>query len=287
MGIPHLPKILKAATAMGALGANAQSGPKLLAILCNPEAKSRVVAQWVDQDPAISARVLRVANSSYYGQTRSVTTVERALLLLGLDAVRGIAAAACLDRTLSRGGALVALDLHAVMQHSLATAVAADLLAQARRPAVSGEAFIGGLLHNFGVAVQAYVDAPGILAMLEHRRQDAGCAIRLLEAEHTVVGHEECVAAIFDYWRLPESLVMATRHHHDPLAAPEPYRDLAVTLNLAAYIGLAGGYTFGLETDPGQPDAQALRHLDLAAEDLLPFVREVPLRVTELRRALT
>ena len=282
-----LAQILKAATTMGALGANTQSGPKLLAILCNPDSKNRVVAQWVEQDPAISARVLRVANSPYYGQTRSVTTVERALLLLGLDAVRGIAAAACLDRTLSRGGALLALDMHALMQHSLATAVAADLLSQARRPALSGEAFIGGLLHNFGVAVQAYVDAPGVAAMLERRRDDHGRGIRQLEADHAAVGHEECVAAIFDSWRLPDSLVMAARHHHEPAAAPEPYRDLAATLNLAAHVGLAGGYTFGLEPEPGEPDAHALDRLGLVAEDLLPFVREVPRRVAELRRALT
>ncbi len=284
IGLAH---ILKAATALGALGANAQSGPKLLAMLCNPDSKSRVVAQWVDQDPVISARVLRVANSPYYGQTRSITTVERALLLLGLDAVRGIAAAACLDRTLSRRGALAVLDMHAVMQHSLATAVAADLLARTCRPALSGEAFIGGLLHNFGVAVQAHVDAPGVAAMLERRRHEAGSGIRQLEAEYAAVGHEECVAAIFDSWRLPDSLVMAARHHHDPAAAPEAYRDLAATLNLAAHVGLAGGYTFGLAPVPGEPHAQALVRLGLVEEDLLPLVQEVPMRVTELRRALT
>lgn len=295
MDTPHPPprqaigltEFLKAATAMGALGANAQSGPKLLAVLCDPQVKSAVVAQWVDQDPVISARVLRVANSPYYGQTRSVTTIARALLLLGLDAVRGIAAAACLDRTLSRGGALVALDVHAVMQHSLASAVAADMLARACRPELSGAAFIGGLLHNFGVVIQAYVDAPGVEAMRAGRRDDAGRGIRQLEAQYAAVGHEECVAALFDTWRLPDSLVMAARHHHGPAAAPDPHRDLAATLNLAAYIGLAGGYTFSLETDPGEPDAGALRQIGLAAADLEPFVREVPLRVTELRRALT
>lgn len=294
MDAPHPPprraigltEILKAATAMGALGANAQSGQKLLAVLCDPQVKSAVVAQWVDQDPMISARVLRVANSPYYGQTRSVTTIARALLLLGLDAVRGIAAAACLDRTLSRGGALVALDVHAVMQHSLASAVAADMLARACRPALSGAAFIGGLLHNFGVVIQAYVDASGVEAMRAGRRDDAGRGIRQLEAQYAAVGHEDCVAALFDTWRLPDSLVMAARHHHDPAAAPDPHRDLAATLNLAAYIGLAGGYTFSLETDPGEPDAGALRQIGLAAADLESFVREVPLRVTELRRAL-
>ncbi len=297
MDIPHspphprppvgLPQILKAAATMGAMGANAPSGPKLLAVLCNPEVTSAVVAQWVDQDPVISARVLRVANSPYYGQARSVTTIARALLLLGLDAVRGIAAAACLDRNLSRGGAILTLDVHAVMQHSLASAVAADLLARARRPELAGAAFIGGLLHNFGVAVQAYVDPSGVAAMRERRRVDAGRGIRSLEAEYAAVGHEECAAAVFDSWRLPESLIMAVRHHHDPAAAPEPHRDLAATLNLAAHIGLAGGYTFSLETAAGEPDPQALCQIGLTAAELEPFVREVPLRVTELRRALT
>jgi HD-like signal output (HDOD) protein len=279
-------QILKVAASLGFLGAGADSGPRLMAILCTPLVSEREVAALIKREPAIYARVLRVANSAYYGQTRVISSVERALPLLGLDGVRGIAAASCLSQTVNSRIFASPLDMKALIEHSVATAVAAESLARIRHGSLASEAFIAGLLHNLGVAVQVQLDTPGIEAMIRARDADDAREIRALEAQCAAVGHEECITVILEAWQLPDALVAAARHHHDPSAAPAAYGVLAALVNLGAYLSLASGYTYALEPAPGQCSAQALALLELTAEDIEGVAAELPARTAGLRSAL-
>ncbi|MEA3107637.1 MAG: hypothetical protein QOI88_2242 [Gammaproteobacteria bacterium] len=279
-------QVLKAAASLGVLGTGAHSAPRIMAALCNPAVSASHVAALVGKEPALYARVLRVANSSYYGQSRSVTSIDRALLVLGVDAVRGIAAAACLDRSLPRRGEYSAVDIKAVVEHSIATAAAAESLARIGRPALAAEAFIAGLLHNLGIVVQLHLDAPGVQTMINLRKAGDVRDMRALESEHSTIGHEECIAVIFEAWQLPESLIEAARHHHDPMAAAPPHRDLAVLINLGANLGLAGGNTFELEPSRVDRNAPAMASLGLDDGQLDGVAADMPARVAELRSGL-
>jgi len=155
-----------------------------------------------------------------------------------------------------------------LLQHSLATAIAAHSLARIQHPALAPDAFSAGLLQNLGIIVQIHLDTPGTLAMLDARHTDATRNMRALELECASVGHEECVAVLFEEWKLPGSLVAAVRHHHDPISAPEIHRDLASLVNLGANLALACGATFSLEPSAVERDAQAMSILGLRAEDL-------------------
>lgn len=280
-------QILKAAASMGFLGGGAHSGPRMMALLCNPEVSEREVASLIKKEPAVYARVLRVANSPYYGQPRSITTIERALPVLGLDAVRGIAAAACLDRTMVSGNLHCQVDVAALLNHSLGTAAAAESLASIRHHPLTADAFIASLLHNLGVVIQMQLDAPGIEAIIEIRRTDTVRDIRLLESNFAAVGHAECIAVVFEEWQLPDSLVAAVRHHHDPMAAPSgAHRNLAALVNLGAHLSLANGHTHTLEPAPTERNSQVLRQLELDEEDLDGIAVELPERAAKLRSAL-
>jgi HD-like signal output (HDOD) protein len=279
-------QILKHAASIGVLGAGAHGAPQIMAALCNSEVDARVVGTLLRKEPALCARVLRVANSPYYGQSRSITTLDRALVVLGLDAVRGIAAAACLDRTMSPGSEQSLVDMGALLQHSLATASAAESLARIQNPALASDAFIAGLLHNLGIVVQLHLDSPGITAMIDLRKSDDTRDMRALESQHASIGHEECIAVIFEEWKLPESLIAATRHHHDPMAAIEPHRALAALINLGATLGLASGSTFMLEPVPIAHNAAAMSWLGLNEEQVDEVAIALPGRVAELRQAL-
>src|ERR1700722_11300307 len=123
-------QILKVAASLGFLHAGADSASRLMTILCTPQVSEREIAALIKREPAIYARVLRVANSAYYGQTRIISSIERALPLLGLDGVRGIAAASCLSQTVNSRMLGSPLDMKAFLDHSLATAVAAESLAR-------------------------------------------------------------------------------------------------------------------------------------------------------------
>jgi HD-like signal output (HDOD) protein len=279
-------QILKAAGALGVLGSSGAVAGQTLAILCNPAVTAREVAVLVNREPALYTRVLRVANSPYFGQSRAIGKLDRAIVVLGLDAVRGIAAAACLDRSVPRTREFSLIDTAALVQHSLATATAAASLARLRDAALAPEAFIAGLLHNLGIIIQIHLDRPGITAMIGERSRDPTRDMRTLENEWAVVGHEQCIAAIFEAWQLPEPLIAATRHHHDPMAAEEPHRRLAALVNLGANLGLAGGHTFALEPAAVTRNAAAMQSLGLDDEDLDGIAFDLPQRVVELNRAL-
>jgi HD-like signal output (HDOD) protein len=257
--------ILKAASMSGVMGAGTGGAPRLLAALCDSEISAAEVARLIGQDPALSLRVLRVANSAYYGRSRSIGSIDRALSLLGLDSVRGIAAAACLDRVLTVGAGTASADLRGMMHHSRATATAAEALAHIRHPARATDAFITGLLHNVGTIVQFHLDAP------------VACDI---------IGHEECAAVIFTAWNLPEQLIVATRHHHRPLAAPQTHRDLATLVHLGASLALTAGYTFALEPASMALDPAAIAQLGLEDDQIAAVAAALPERVAALDQAL-
>jgi HD-like signal output (HDOD) protein len=276
-------QILKAAASIGVLGISVDSGPRLMVALLDPHASAREIAALIRTEPAMYARVLRVANSPYYGRVRSITTIERALVLLGLNAVRGIAAAICLDRIVAKERKEAPVDLTALLLHSLATASAAERLAKLRHRALAPHAFIGGLLHNLGVLLQIRLDPLGIKDIIDTRLVDATRDIRSLESEYAAVRHEECAATIFAAWRLPESLVAAAQHHHDPMAAPEAHRELAALINLGASVALASGGTYSLEPAAVESHPPAMLLLGISAGDLDRVTAGLPERFGMLR----
>jgi HD-like signal output (HDOD) protein len=284
---PSRDRILKAAATLGILGSGAESAPRTLALLCDSHADGAEIATLISRQPSMYARVLRVANSAYYGHPRSITTMERALLLLGRDAVRGIAAATCFDRAMVRSSTgTMAIDMAAVARHSLATAAAAEALAAIAHRPMAPEAFIGGLLHNLGIAVQVHLDPRGINAMILANRNGAACGIRALESGHAVAGHEQCLAVVFEAWQMPDALVAVAGHHHAPMNAPEPHRDLTALVNLGATLGLGIGPGYPLEPTPVARDLPAMNWLGLTHEHLDAVAAQLPARVAALGAAL-
>jgi HD-like signal output (HDOD) protein len=177
------------------------------------------------------------------------------------------------------------IDMTALLRHSLATAVAAESLARIKHEPLASEAFIAGLLHNLGVAVQVYIDPAGVNAMIEARRTDGARNIRLLESDHSCVRHEECIAVIFDAWQLPASLLAAVAHHHDPNDAPSAHRQLTGLVHMGGALAVACGHTFSLEAGVDH-DLRAAELLDLTPDDLRRAASDLSTRVQSLRGAL-
>jgi HD-like signal output (HDOD) protein len=200
--------------------------------------------------------------------------------------VRTIAVASCFDRTLARSMKGTGIDMQAVLRHSLTTAAAAEALAAIARPRMASEAFIAGLMHNLGIAVQVHLDPRGVDAMIEANRNGAACGIRVLESTHALVGHEKCLAVVFEVWQMPDSLVAAAGLHHAPMDAPEPHRDLTALVNLGSTLGLAIGPGYTLEPAPIERHLPAMLWLGLTDADLDAVIAQVPARVAELGSAL-
>ena len=278
--------ILEAANALHMEGTGKNSPARLIGQLCDERLTADELVTRIEAHPVLCARVLKVANSPYYGQGGSVATIKRALLLLGVNAVRGIAAAACIRQVMPHRMGLIP-DLPAIMTHSLATAVACDMLASAALPSVAPDAFIAGLIHNLGAVVQASLNPTGTAALIAARLADSSQNLRTVELQYCQPGHEECAAVLFDSWSLPESLVISAQHHHMPQQAPESNRLLARLVWAGGHLALCCRKTYALEPVAPARDDAGLLELGVLPKHLDFVMAELGQKVELLNRALT
>ena len=174
------------------------------------------LSRQITWDQTLTARLLRVANSSFYGLPSRVTTVNEAVVLLGLRGVRSLVLAVSMSR-IFQPGHCAGFDPQAYNRHSVGTALAARGLAQltGRNPEL---AFTAGILHNIGELVLASCFAEQYAAVLAYRElHDCSLIIAerdILGLDHTVVG-----GLLADTWRFPLSLRSAMAEHHAPAGA--------------------------------------------------------------------
>jgi putative nucleotidyltransferase with HDIG domain len=179
-------------------------------VLGRPESTARALADVLQRDAALSAKVLRLANSAYFSLPRPVSDVRGACVVLGFDTIRAMAVGvAALDSFSSRVGRR--LDLDAFWRHSLGAATAAQSLARQAGIAEAGTAFCAGILHDVGKLVLATLGADRYRAIATAGPAD-------LDAEAAAFGadHAETGAWLGARWHFPADVLEAIRTHHLP-----------------------------------------------------------------------
>jgi len=176
---------------------------------------SRVLAA----DPALTAKVLRLSNSPFYGRSRSVGSLNEAILILGFFTIRSLVVA---SSTYSLFGRKTENETARMLwDHSLATAIAARILTARVRSRFVEEAFIVGLLHDIGkLILHQKMPEPyrEIVKRVRLERKD------FCPAEQDALGFTHCElgSVILSRWNFPPYLVDAVGHHHTPEAASPP-----------------------------------------------------------------
>ncbi|MBZ5631619.1 MAG: HDOD domain-containing protein [Acidobacteriia bacterium] len=231
---------------------------KLLGVLARADVEVREVAQLIGSDATFTARLLRCVNSYEFGLTSPVTNVQQAVALAGLDRTRQITmtqAAAVYAQ-----GALRTGELRRCWQHSIATAVLADEIAQACG-VFTDAAFTAGIMHDIGRL--------GLLVAYPDRyeriiRDAAAQCLDLLdfEQEEFGVNHTEAGRYLAEKWGLPEDLRTVAGRHHDPSEGAE--LDLLRLVRVACRLADSLGYDVTRPLVPTNAKA-ALKELPLAA----------------------
>lgn len=250
---------------------------KIIELVEDPSSSARDLHHLISSDPALTARMLKVVNSAFYGLPRQIASINRAVSLLGLNAVKNIAVAASLAK-LFRGGAIGPhFDAHDLWTHCCATATAAQTIAKLQRKnGIADEAFLAGLVHDVGVLVALQYDQTLFNEAIE--RSVDGEDFRT--SEQTIFGetHESFGKALCEHWKFPSSLAWVAGHHHEPLEVPEANRDLPVLIHVADQLAgeVAGGFTLDLRHNG--PDPDVLDHLHLGnkgIDEVRAAIREV------------
>ncbi len=186
----------------------------------------------VAHDPALATRILKVVNSAFYGLPGQIGSVERAIVLLGLNAIKNIAVAASLGQ-LFRGVKLcegfTAKDL---WTHCIAVAVTARELARQMKVPIADEAFLAGLIHDVGMLVSLQLWPDKLRAACEAAKAGGR---DFCEVERQIIGvdHQQLGQGLAQLWKFPRSCQMVAGYHHQPVALSDGNR-LLVTLVFVA-----------------------------------------------------
>lgn len=271
-----------AARALGASGGGTGAA-RLLALLCDPAVETEAVRSSLRSEPALSARVLKVANSPFYRQAGQVGTVDRAVQLLGLSAIRGIAAAGCLDRaTPPRAGQ--AFDPKRFRRHSLAVACAAQQLARAAGAGVDSEAFIAGLLHDIGVLLLTKA-APAAMASFAPSADESADGALEAERRHFGADHAASAGVLVEAWGLPVWLHDTLAAHHAPNGSEgRGVAALPALLHLADVLAVRAGFPLWPATE-AMPEPPATLPPGLTVPDLEAIVEGLPDAVSAIAAA--
>lgn len=205
--------------AMEAMPSNPSVAMRVLWIADDPQTNTPALATTIELDPALSARLLRIANSTYYSRGTRVTSVGRAVISVGFATVQALAAAAVTGIDENHTVPVGFWDHAAVVAH------ASSLVA--RHFGVSAnEAFAAGLLHDLGEGVMCQIDPEGWL-LVEQVPADTP---ERLEAERAHYGgtHVEVAARILRSWHLPDTLVAAVGCHHEVSPTGSPLAEALV-----------------------------------------------------------
>jgi len=202
-------------------------------LLDEPTTSVNSLGKMISKDQGLVTKILRVANSPLYGLPRKVSTIEFAIVILGFNQIKNIVLAMTaldiLNSNTSKNWNRKDFWLHSVLTAGLSKKISDDL--GFRR---SGEAFIGGLLHDLGISIINKFFKNDYDKIYSSVMNDG---VDILEAETNVIGltHPEIGQMLAEKWNLPKILSNAILYHHNPSRSDE-YREIAAIIHLADYV---------------------------------------------------
>ena len=177
------------------------------------------IAEVIRVDPAVSAALLRLANSAIYGAGGEVSSISRAVMVVGLRELRDLAYGICTTRAFE-GVTNEIVSVEDFWRHSLHCAVAAKIIGASSRIRCADSPFTAGLLHDIGHLVMFNQEAESSRKALEMSLDlYDGTNDYLAEQQVFAFDHAAVGASLAEKWGLPEGLIKAIRYHHQPLEA--------------------------------------------------------------------
>jgi len=256
---------------------------KLMTLADAPGTTVQQIEDILRQDPGLTANLLKLANSAYFGIPSKVGSVRQALMLLGLKRLVQLVVATCASAIIDRGVPGYDLPAGELWRHSLAVSVAAKGLAGELKLRAADEIFTAGLLHDIGKLILGQFvqeDYPQI-----ERALAQGMAFEAAEKAVIGIDHAEIGAHVLAQWALPDNIVHAVRWHH----APEKCEHIDVMLDVvhvANMLCLMIGIGVGREGLLHEPSHIVTRRLGLEPPHLEKVASQTLQWVNELSQAL-
>ena len=252
-------------------------------VMSDPKSGFKEIAKVIETDQAIAARILKVANSAYYGLSGMVNSIHQASVVLGYETLEQVITMVSSSSLLGKQLKGYGLNAGTLWRHSLAVAIGSRLLAMKRAPSLEGDAFSVGLIHDAGkLALDPHIMQKSKEFHEFMKNENASC----LEAERKVLGfdHTEVAYDLCQKWKLPESHAKAMRYHHTPESSGD--HQLAYIVYLADFLAQQSGLGTGPSSDGKSLNEAVLDSLSLKPTDMESISEEMVSAVESITASL-
>jgi putative nucleotidyltransferase with HDIG domain len=199
-------------------------------IIADPSSDMASIAREISRDPALTADMLKLVNSAAYMMTKPVDSIAEAVKLVGIRGINNLLYSYGTQKILGDDSE----EKKRLWGHCYKTAFYAyNIIKNFRKDRnLLDDSYVAGILHDMGKIIFSEVH-PELLNRIRNFCGDKGLPISTFEDLAAGMNHAEIGALVAEKWNFPPVLVNAIRYHHDPLAAPEEYRDLTSAVYLA------------------------------------------------------
>ncbi|MBL0927224.1 MAG: HDOD domain-containing protein [Phycisphaerales bacterium] len=264
---------------------------RIIELVEAPSSTAQDLHKVISNDPALCSRILKVVNSSFYGLPGQIGSINRALVLLGLNAVKNIAISASLAKLFKGGQICPQFAAKDLWSHSVATATGAKLVASELGMGAADEAFLAGLIHDIGIMVELQFDRNKFIEVFN------GLAVgpngtpqnNLLDVESRVFGanHQQFGMALSEKWKFPKAFGAVCGHHHNPMELPAGTRTLACLVHVAEALAAGLDKGFRMETVTNQIIPAVLDELSLSPSKLPELEKKLADSLGDVEAVLT
>jgi putative nucleotidyltransferase with HDIG domain len=237
---------------------------KVMEICNDPQASPADLNRVISIDPVLMGKVMKLINSAYYGLNQQITSLVRAIIMLGINTVKNLALSTAVLGTLGKSSEFQVLNAEGFWRHSLCVGVTSKLIALQRKVdrKIVEEYFIAGLLHDIGkipvnnrlaekyLEVMALSDRENLSL---HRAED-----RTLQLNHADVGR-----IVVENWKLSAEISDAVSHHHQVSGYTGEHTDVLYTVCLANYFANFAEIGFSGDRYPERPPLEVNEYLGL------------------------
>lgn len=205
----------------------------LLQKLADPEANIGEIEEILEKDPLLVAKVLRMANSAYYGFPRTISTVREAIIVLGLNTIRSIVLAISIKSVMNVDVSGYWFgNMRGLWEHSILTAGGARVIAKKLKFGDPERYFVAGLLHDIGKIVLSDIAKEYKVQFLKnfifHDKTLSQSEEEIIGISHNMVGY-----LLANHWNLPQFISDVILYHDDPASAPEYVRRDIIVVSCA------------------------------------------------------
>jgi len=249
---------------------------KIINMVNDPDVSFKHVADEIAKDQAITANILKLCNSAYFSKGKEISSIDRAIVILGLKEVKDIVVIATTKAVLNK--VIVGYDLARgeLWKHGVAVAMLAKKIAtECNQKTIADIAFTGGIIHDVGKTVLALFVQSTFKDILNTVTEKS---ITFQEAEKVVMGfdHQQIGEQVAIKWKFPKVLQSIVRYHHEPMNAPDDHKMIVSIVHIANTLCLMAGIGIGSDGLYHELNYDAIKLLSLKDSELEKLFADIP-----------